>query len=61
LSARERDVLDQLVKGLSNRQIARALGISERTVKVHLGHIFRQLGVADRTSAALWARDHLKA
>ena len=58
LSPRERDVLDQLVKGLSNRQIARALGISERTVKVHLGHVFRNLGVNDRTSAALWARDH---
>jgi DNA-binding NarL/FixJ family response regulator len=58
LSPRERDVLDQLVKGLSNRQIARALGISERTVKVHLGHVFRTLRVNDRTSAALWARDH---
>ncbi|MEO6701987.1 MAG: LuxR C-terminal-related transcriptional regulator, partial [Jatrophihabitantaceae bacterium] len=34
-------------------------GIAERTVKVHLGNIFRRIGVADRTSAALWARDNL--
>ena len=36
-----------------------SLGISERTVKVHVGHVFRAIGVADRTSAALWAREHL--
>ncbi len=36
-----------------------ALGISEQTVKVHLGSVFRRIGVADRTSAALWTRDHL--
>jgi DNA-binding NarL/FixJ family response regulator len=35
------------------------LGISESTVKVHLGNIYRRIGVTDRTSAALWARDHL--
>ena len=43
---------------MANKQIARALGISEATVKAHLGRVFRQIGVADRTSAALWARDH---
>ena len=48
-------------KGMANKQIARALGISERTVKVHLGNVFRRIGVADRTSAALWARENLPA
>jgi len=59
LSARERQVLALLAQGMANKQIARALGIAERTVKVHVGHVFRHLGVADRTSAALWAREHL--
>ena len=59
LSARERQVLHLLARGMANKQIGRALGISERTVKVHVGNIFRRLGVNDRTSAALWARDHL--
>jgi DNA-binding NarL/FixJ family response regulator len=59
LSARERQVLRLLQRGLANKQIGRALGISERTVKVHVGSIFRRLGVADRTSAAMWARDNL--
>jgi DNA-binding NarL/FixJ family response regulator len=61
LSNREVDVLRLTAKGLANKQIGRALGISERTVKVHLGNVFRHLGVADRTSAAMWARDHLPA
>ena len=59
LSARERQVLDLVAEGLANKQIARRLGITERTVKVHLGSVFRRIGVADRTSAALWARDNL--
>jgi DNA-binding NarL/FixJ family response regulator len=59
LSAREREVLELVAEGLANKQIARRLGIAERTVKVHLGNVFRRIGVADRTSAALWARDHL--
>ena len=59
LSTREREVLALASEGMANKQIGRALGISERTVKAHLGSIFRQLGVADRTSAALWAREHL--
>ena len=46
-------------QGLANKQIARALGITERTVKAHLGRVFREIGVLDRTSAALWARDNL--
>lgn len=61
LSARELQVLRLVAKGLANKQIGRSLGISERTVKVHVGHLFRRIGVADRTSAALWARDNLPA
>lgn len=59
LSSREREVLDLVAQGLANKQIARRLGIAERTVKVHVGNVFRRIGVADRTSAALWARDNL--
>ncbi len=59
LSAREREVLELVAEGLANKQIARQLGIAERTVKVHLGSVFRRIGVTDRTSAALWAREHL--
>jgi DNA-binding NarL/FixJ family response regulator len=59
LSAREIEVLRLVAQGLANKQIGRALGISERTVKAHLGRVFRRIGVLDRTSAALWARDHL--
>jgi DNA-binding NarL/FixJ family response regulator len=60
LSGREREVLELVARGMANKQIGRALGISERTVKAHLGKVFRQIGVADRTSAALWAREHLE-
>jgi DNA-binding NarL/FixJ family response regulator len=59
LTERERDVLLLVVRGLTNGQIARRLGISERTVKGHLTHVFTRLGVGDRTSAALWAQQHL--
>ena len=60
LSGRETEVLALVGQGLGNKQIGRSLGITERTVKVHLGNIFRRIGVRDRTSAALWARDHLR-
>jgi DNA-binding NarL/FixJ family response regulator len=59
LSSREREVLQLVAQGLANKQVGRALGISERTVKAHLGRVFRVIGVADRTSAALWARENL--
>ena len=59
LSPREREVLDLVSQGMANKQIARALGIAERTVKVHLNSVFRQINVSDRTSAALWARENL--
>jgi DNA-binding NarL/FixJ family response regulator len=61
LSAREVEVLRLAAEGMANKQIARRLGISEGTVKVHLGSVFRTIGVADRTSAALWAKEHLPA
>ena len=59
LSSREREVLVLLCKGMANKQIARHLGISERTVKAHLTHVFQRLGVSDRTGAALWAKRNL--
>jgi DNA-binding NarL/FixJ family response regulator len=59
LSQRELQVLRLVTKGMANKQIGRTLGISEHTVKVHLGSVFRQIGVGDRTSAAMWAREHL--
>jgi DNA-binding NarL/FixJ family response regulator len=59
LSPREREVLGLVGQGLANKQIARRLGIAERTVKAHLTNVFQALGVADRTAAALWAREHL--
>jgi DNA-binding NarL/FixJ family response regulator len=55
-SARERDVLALLVQGLPNKLIARELDISEKTVKAHLTSVFAQIGVTDRTQAALWAQ-----
>jgi DNA-binding NarL/FixJ family response regulator len=61
LSERETQVLRLTAQGMANKQIGRALGITERTVKVHLGNVFRRIGVSDRTSAALWARDNLRA
>ena len=58
LSTREREVLVLVAKGSANKQIARQLGISEKTVKGHLTHVFQALGVVDRTQAALWAERH---
>ena len=55
LSTREREVLTLIVEGLANKQIARRLGISEKTVKGHVTNLFQRIGVADRTQAALWA------
>ena len=58
LSDREREVLALVARGLPNKLIARRLGISEKTVKAHLTSVFRQIGVTDRTQAALWAQRH---
>jgi NarL family two-component system response regulator LiaR len=60
LTRRERDVLELIVGGRSNKRIALELGISEKTVKTHVGHVLAKLGVTDRTQAALLAvRDGL--
>lgn len=58
LSDREREVLAMVAEGLPNKLIAQRLGISEKTVKTHLTSVFRQIGVTDRTQAALWAQRH---
>ncbi|NSW83236.1 MAG: response regulator transcription factor [Syntrophothermus sp.] len=55
LTKRERDVLELLVKGYSNKEVAAALFISEKTVKNHLTSIFRKLEVKDRTQAVIYA------
>jgi DNA-binding NarL/FixJ family response regulator len=56
LSEREREVLAMVAEGLPNKVIARRLSISEKTVKAHLTSVYRQIGVTDRTQAALWAQ-----
>ena len=58
LSKREFDILGAVVRGLSNREIARELWISEPTVKFHLTSVYRKLDVANRTAAARWALDN---
>jgi DNA-binding NarL/FixJ family response regulator len=58
LTERERAVLALIAAGLPNKQIARRLGISEKTVKGHVTSVFRRIGVDDRTQAALWAKQH---
>ncbi len=50
------EVLQLVRDGLANKQIARQLEISERTVKAHLTSAFSRIGVSDRTQAALWAQ-----
>ncbi|RKS80093.1 DNA-binding NarL/FixJ family response regulator [Motilibacter peucedani] len=59
LTDREREVLGLVGRGLPNKQIARALGIRESTVKAHLTSVFAAIGVRDRTAAALWAQRNL--
>ena len=55
LTQRESEVLRQLALGLTNKEIAQALSISYETVKEHVQHILRKIGVTDRTQAAVWA------
>jgi DNA-binding NarL/FixJ family response regulator len=58
LSPREEEVLVLVASGKANKQVARSLDISEKTVKAHLSNIFQRIGVTDRTQAALWAERH---
>jgi NarL family two-component system response regulator LiaR len=58
LSPRERDVLQQIARGHSNRQIARDLAIGEQTVKTHVRSILTKLGLQDRIQAAIFALRH---
>ncbi len=55
LTPRENEVLHQLAHGLTNKEIAQTLNISYETVKEHVQHILRKVGVTDRTQAAVWA------
>jgi DNA-binding NarL/FixJ family response regulator len=59
LTPRESAVLRLISDGCTNRQIATALGIAEKTVKTHCSHLFQRIGVTDRTQAAAWAQRHL--
>jgi two-component system nitrate/nitrite response regulator NarL len=61
LSPREREILSHLVEGHSNKGIARILGITEATVKVHLKSLLRKISVENRTQAAIWALSNLPA
>lgn len=58
LTAREQDVLAELTKGKSNKDIASTLFVTEKTVKTHISNIFAKLSVQDRTQAALYAVKH---
>jgi DNA-binding NarL/FixJ family response regulator len=58
LTAREKEVLAQLAKGASNKEIAYELDITERTARTHVSNILGKLGLASRTQAALWAVEH---
>lgn len=58
LTPREQDVLAELTKGKSNREIASSLFVTEKTVKTHISNIFTKLQVQDRTQAALYAVKH---
>jgi DNA-binding NarL/FixJ family response regulator len=58
LTRREREVLELIALGHSNKRIALELGVAEKTVKTHVGHLLAKLGVTDRTQAALFAVQH---
>ena len=60
LSIREAQILQYLMQGASNKVIARELHLAEATVKVHIKSILRKIPAANRTQAAMWARQHLQ-
>jgi DNA-binding CsgD family transcriptional regulator len=57
LTDREAEVLALAAQGMLNKQIARTLGIGEKTVKAHLGRVYERLGVTNRADAVAWALD----
>ena len=61
LSPREEDVLQQIMRGASNKEIARTLDIAETTVKIHVQHILRKLSLSSRVQAAVYASDRQRA
>jgi two-component system nitrate/nitrite response regulator NarL len=61
LSAREQQVLEQIARGASNKEIARTLAIAETTVKIHVQHILRKLDLSSRVQAAVFAAGMFKA
>ena len=60
LSPREEDVLREIARGASNKEIARTLDIAETTVKIHVQHILRKLNLSSRVQAAVYAADRLR-
>jgi len=58
LSPREREILAHLAQGASNKEIARLLEVAESTVKIHVQHILRKLGLTSRVQAAVWATEN---
>src|SRR5205085_11526204 len=58
LTTREREILEQIATGRSNKQIAGEFWLSEQTIKYHLTNVYRKLGVSSRTEAARFAYDH---
>ena len=58
LSPREHEILGYVAKGASNKEIARALGLAESTVKIHVQHILRKLNLSSRVQAAVYAIEH---
>lgn len=58
LSEREKEVLDLIAKGYSNKEIAKELFLSEKTVKNHVSSIFKKINVTDRTKAAIYAMEN---
>ncbi len=60
LSPREEEVLREIAQGASNKEIARRLDIAETTVKIHVQHILRKLGLSSRVQAAVYASDRLR-
>ena len=60
LSPREEEVLREIAQGASNKEIARRLDIAETTVKIHVQHILRKLGLSSRVQAAVYASDRIR-